>query len=94
MWVSIEYSNPNFIFYFLILIIHFFKAIRFIIFNVLKGKDKTTEERRIAICIFDNMAEQCRKADLKYITLHSTYHNYLFNVHIFFNIFLITNQIL
>ncbi|CAH1418461.1 unnamed protein product [Lactuca virosa] len=30
------------------------------------GKDKTTEERQIAICIFDDMAEQCREAALKY----------------------------
>ncbi|KAF9686509.1 hypothetical protein SADUNF_Sadunf03G0166000 [Salix dunnii] len=30
------------------------------------GKDKTTEERRIAICIFDDVAEQCREAALKY----------------------------
>ncbi|KAE8684056.1 ARM repeat superfamily protein isoform 2 [Hibiscus syriacus] len=30
------------------------------------GKDKTTEERRIAICIFDDIAEHCRDAALKY----------------------------
>ncbi|KAK6937001.1 Importin repeat 4 [Dillenia turbinata] len=30
------------------------------------GKDKTPEERRIAICIFDDIAEQCREAALKY----------------------------
>uniref|UniRef100_A0A2N9J6Z0 TOG domain-containing protein n=1 Tax=Fagus sylvatica TaxID=28930 RepID=A0A2N9J6Z0_FAGSY len=30
------------------------------------GKDKTPEERRIAICIFDDVAEQCREAALKY----------------------------
>ncbi|KAJ6704652.1 hypothetical protein OIU79_009550 [Salix purpurea] len=30
------------------------------------GKDKTTEERRIAICIFDDVAEQCRESALKY----------------------------
>ncbi|PHT59422.1 hypothetical protein CQW23_01785 [Capsicum baccatum] len=30
------------------------------------GKDKTAEERRIAICIFDDIAEQCREAALKY----------------------------
>ncbi|KAJ3674613.1 hypothetical protein LUZ60_005229 [Juncus effusus] len=30
------------------------------------GKDKTGEERRIAICIFDDVAEQCREAALKY----------------------------
>ncbi|KAH1033538.1 hypothetical protein J1N35_045712 [Gossypium stocksii] len=31
-----------------------------------QGKDKTPEERRIAICIFDDVAEQCREAALKY----------------------------
>ena len=31
----------------------------------LQGKDKTPEERRIAICIFDDVAEQCREAALK-----------------------------
>lgn len=30
------------------------------------GKDKTAEERRIAICIFDDVAEQCHEAALKY----------------------------
>ncbi|KAF8664584.1 hypothetical protein HU200_054767 [Digitaria exilis] len=30
------------------------------------GKDKTPEERRIAICIFDDVAEQCREAALRY----------------------------
>ncbi|KAG0487271.1 hypothetical protein HPP92_009366 [Vanilla planifolia] len=30
------------------------------------GKDKTPEERRIAICIFDDIAEQCLEAALKY----------------------------
>jgi len=30
------------------------------------GKDKTAEERRIAICIFDDVAEQCRETALKY----------------------------
>ncbi|KAF5471346.1 hypothetical protein F2P56_011788 [Juglans regia] len=30
------------------------------------GKDKTPEERRIAICIFDDVAEQCHEAALKY----------------------------
>lgn len=29
------------------------------------GKDKTAEERRIAICIFDDVAEQCRETALK-----------------------------
>ncbi|THU73029.1 hypothetical protein C4D60_Mb04t18480 [Musa balbisiana] len=31
-----------------------------------QGKDKTAEERRIAICIFDDVAEQCQEAALKY----------------------------
>ena len=31
----------------------------------IQGKDKTVEERRIAICIFDDVAEQCREAALK-----------------------------
>lgn len=31
----------------------------------MQGKDKTPEERRIAICIFDDVAEQCREAALK-----------------------------
>ncbi|XP_021910988.1 importin-5-like [Carica papaya] len=31
-----------------------------------QGRDKTAEERRIAICIFDDVAEQCREAALKY----------------------------
>ncbi|KMS98771.1 hypothetical protein BVRB_3g068480 [Beta vulgaris subsp. vulgaris] len=30
------------------------------------GKDKTTEERRIAICIFDDVVEHCREAALRY----------------------------
>ncbi|RYQ86900.1 hypothetical protein Ahy_B10g106510 isoform B [Arachis hypogaea] len=30
------------------------------------GRDKTPEERRIAICIFDDIAEQCREAAIKY----------------------------
>ncbi|WCJ43619.1 ARM repeat superfamily protein [Euphorbia peplus] len=30
------------------------------------GKDKTSEERRIAICIFDDVVEHCREAALKY----------------------------
>ncbi|EPS66414.1 hypothetical protein M569_08363, partial [Genlisea aurea] len=34
------------------------------------GKDKTAEERRIAICIFDDVAEQCREAALKYYGLY------------------------
>jgi hypothetical protein len=38
----------------------------------MQGKDKTAEERRIAICIFDDVAEQCREAALKYLILHSS----------------------
>ncbi|XP_071735518.1 uncharacterized protein [Rutidosis leptorrhynchoides] len=30
------------------------------------GKDRTSEEKRIAICIFDDVAEHCREAALKY----------------------------
>ncbi|KAL2320474.1 hypothetical protein Fmac_029443 [Flemingia macrophylla] len=30
------------------------------------GKDKTSEERRISICIFDDVAEHCRESALKY----------------------------
>ncbi|XP_039030955.1 importin-5-like [Hibiscus syriacus] len=30
------------------------------------GKDKTAEERRVAICVFDDVVEQCREAALKY----------------------------
>lgn len=30
------------------------------------GKDKSAEERRIAICIFDDIAEQCRESAVKY----------------------------
>ncbi|KAK9123341.1 hypothetical protein Sjap_012943 [Stephania japonica] len=30
------------------------------------GKDKTSEERRIAICIFDDVAEQCQETAVKY----------------------------
>ncbi|KAF5735699.1 hypothetical protein HS088_TW15G01214 [Tripterygium wilfordii] len=30
------------------------------------GKDKTAEERRIAICIFDDVAEECRDTALRY----------------------------
>ncbi|KAL5767885.1 hypothetical protein ACOSP7_014471 [Xanthoceras sorbifolium] len=30
------------------------------------GKDRTAEERRIAICIFDDVVEHCREAALKY----------------------------
>ncbi|KAK6145070.1 hypothetical protein DH2020_021890 [Rehmannia glutinosa] len=33
------------------------------------GKDKSAEERRIAICIFDDVAEQCRESALKYVTI-------------------------
>lgn len=42
-------------------------------FIVMQGKDKTAEERRIAICIFDDVAEQCREASLKYLILHSNF---------------------
>lgn len=28
----------------------------------MQGKDKTAEERRVAICIFDDVAEECREA--------------------------------
>ncbi|GAB4843736.1 Importin-5 [Ancistrocladus abbreviatus] len=38
------------------------------------GKDKTAEERRIAICIFDDVLEQCREAALKY------YDTYLYHL--------------
>jgi hypothetical protein len=31
-----------------------------------QGKDKTAEERRIAICIFDDVVEYCHEAALKY----------------------------
>ncbi|CAN4091783.1 unnamed protein product [Withania somnifera] len=34
------------------------------------GKDKTAEERRIAICIFDDIAEQCHEAALKYYDMY------------------------
>ncbi|CAM6081611.1 unnamed protein product [Calypogeia fissa] len=30
------------------------------------GKDRTPEEKRVAICIFDDVAEQCREAAVKY----------------------------
>jgi hypothetical protein len=30
-----------------------------------QGKDKTAEERRIAICVFDDVVEHCREAALK-----------------------------
>jgi len=33
--------------------------------NQYQGKDKTSEERRIAICIFDDVAEHCRETALK-----------------------------
>lgn len=35
------------------------------LYYYIQGKDKTAEERRIAICIFDDVAEQCREAALK-----------------------------
>jgi len=30
------------------------------------GKDKTSEERRVTICIFDDVAEHCREAAVRY----------------------------
>lgn len=39
----------------------------------LQGMDKTAEERRIAICIFDDVAEQCREAALKYLDFAPLY---------------------
>jgi hypothetical protein len=33
------------------------------------GKQRTPEERRVAICIFDDVAEQCREAAIKCVTL-------------------------
>lgn len=50
----------------------FLSIILFLIFLRLlpfQGKDKTAEERRIAICIFDDVAEQCHEAALKYAHL-------------------------
>ncbi|KAM7251233.1 hypothetical protein ACFE04_023116 [Oxalis oulophora] len=40
------------------------------------GSDKTPEERRIAICIFDDIVEYCREAALKY---YDTYLPFLLN---------------
>ncbi|KAL5976762.1 Importin-5 [Asimina triloba] len=40
-----------------------------------QGKDKTAEERRIAICIFDDVAEQCREAALKYACFLALYYD-------------------
>lgn len=37
----------------------------------MQGSDRTAEERRIAICIFDDVAEHCREAALKYDILLS-----------------------
>ncbi|KAL6637674.1 hypothetical protein ACP70R_025246 [Stipagrostis hirtigluma subsp. patula] len=34
------------------------------------GKDKTAEERRIAICIFDDVAEHCREAAVRYYDVY------------------------
>ncbi|KAI3799461.1 hypothetical protein L1987_34759 [Smallanthus sonchifolius] len=34
-----------------------------------KGKDRTAEEKRIAICIFDDVAEHCRDAAVKRVEL-------------------------
>lgn len=44
----------------------FCELMRFFIFGM-QGKDKTTEERRIAICIFDDIVEHCREAALRWI---------------------------
>ena len=35
----------------------------------MQGKDKTTEERRIAICIFDDIVEHCREAALRLVLI-------------------------
>lgn len=35
----------------------------------MQGSDRTAEERRIAICIFDDVAEHCREAALRYESL-------------------------
>lgn len=48
-------SSPGF--YVLILIVGCIRRVQ--------GRDKTAEERRIAICIFDDVAEQCRDAAFK-----------------------------
>lgn len=37
----------------------------FVCMLFLQGKDRTPEERRVAICIFDDVAEQCRDAAIK-----------------------------
>ncbi|KAJ8645121.1 hypothetical protein MRB53_006869 [Persea americana] len=34
--------------------------------TLMAGKDKSPEDRRIAFCIFDDVAEQCREAALRY----------------------------
>uniref|UniRef100_A0A7N0ZTG6 Importin N-terminal domain-containing protein n=1 Tax=Kalanchoe fedtschenkoi TaxID=63787 RepID=A0A7N0ZTG6_KALFE len=34
------------------------------------GKDRTAEERRIAICIFDDITEHCRESALKYYDMY------------------------
>ncbi|GJW24319.1 importin-5-like protein, partial [Tanacetum coccineum] len=44
----------------------FFEEMPSYLMPMWQGKDKTSEERRIAICIFDDVAEQCREAALKY----------------------------
>lgn len=41
----------------------------YLYFFYLQGKDKTAEERRIAICIFDDVAEQCHESALKYVNM-------------------------
>lgn len=32
-----------------------------------QGKDRTPDERRVAICVFDDVAEQCGDAAIKYV---------------------------
>lgn len=64
----------------------------------MQGKDKTPEERRIAICIFDDVAEQCRETALKYgflliylsVFLNLIYHHShrLFNLNRYYDTYL------
>ncbi|XP_058073781.1 uncharacterized protein LOC131222648 isoform X2 [Magnolia sinica] len=46
------------------------------------GKDKTAEERRIAICIFDDVAEQCREAALKLLFMELAFVQSLADLHL------------
>lgn len=32
---------------------------------IIQGKERSPEEKRVAICIFDDVAEQCREAAIK-----------------------------